>query len=291
MPDPPFGPSIPLLVLAGSYLLLFAAGFVLPLRESTRPLGGRLLTNALMTGLTFAAGGLLVRGTALRVSAWSGAASFGLLHWTALPPAVEFAGGFLLIDLSFYWWHRLNHAVPVLWRFHNAHHVDPDLDVSTGFRFHPVEVAYSTPFRAVQVAVIGVSPLLYVVYEIAFQVATLFHHSNLRLPIRLERMLNLFIVTPRMHGIHHSVVAEETNSNYSVIFRWWDALHRSLRLHIPQSSIEIGVPGYREAGDNGLWDLLAMPFRRQKPYWQRPDGSTPTRREEETLPEPSRLAE
>lgn len=265
------------LVVAGAYVLLLAAGLLFPLRKAKRRLMPRLLTNAAMTGLTFATGALLVRTTALRVSAWSAAAGFGLLHWAVLPLALEFGLGFLLMDLTFYWWHRANHAVPLLWRFHNAHHIDPDLDVTTGFRFHMVEVAYSTPFRALQVSVIGVSPLLYITYELVFQLATLFHHSNMRLPIGVERMVNKIAVTPRMHGIHHSVVREETNSDYSVIFRWWDWLHRSLRLDVPQPQVEIGVPGYQKDEDNRLRNALLMPFREQRPYWRRPGGERPTR--------------
>src|SRR5213075_361670 len=128
-------------------------------------------------------------------------ARIGLLQWLALPQGVELVLGFLLLDLSFYYWHRANHGFPFLWRFHNVHHIDPDLDVSTAFRFHFVEVALSAGFRAVQIIVIGPSLAAYLVYEIVFQIGTLFHHSNLRLPLALERGLNRIVVTPRMHGI------------------------------------------------------------------------------------------
>src|SRR5918999_397651 len=129
---------------------------------------------------------------------------------------------FLLTDLSFYYWHRANHAWPLLWRFHNAHHIDPDLDVSTAMRFHFVEIGYSAAFRALQVIVIGGPAWAFVVYETAFQLNTLFHHSNMRLPIGVERWLNLVLVTPRMHGIHHSKRFDEINSNWSSVFPWWD---------------------------------------------------------------------
>ena len=136
------------------------------------------------------------------------------------------------MDLTFYYWHRLNHTRPLLWRFHNVHHADPDMDVTTSFRFHWGEVLYSTVFRLLQVGLIGVSPLTYLVYEVVFNGATMFHHSNLRLPVAWERRLNRVFVTPRMHGVHHSAVGPETNSNYSVIFSWWDRLNRSLRLNV-----------------------------------------------------------
>ncbi|MDQ3200474.1 MAG: sterol desaturase family protein [Verrucomicrobiota bacterium] len=121
------------------------------------------------------------------------------------------------MDLSFYRWHWLNHRSGFLWRFHNVHHSDADLDVSTGFRFHFGEVAISAVFRVVQVALIGISAPAFAAYELVFQVNTLFQHSNVRLPIRLERMLSKVFVTSRMHGIHHSQVQRETNSNYSVL--------------------------------------------------------------------------
>jgi sterol desaturase/sphingolipid hydroxylase (fatty acid hydroxylase superfamily) len=99
-----------------------------------------------------------------------------------------------------------------------------------------------------------------------------------RLPIRLERLVNLLVVTPRMHGIHHSAVRAETDSNYSVIFRLWDRVHRTLRLGVPQAEIDIGVPAYQEPGDNRLAALLTMPFSSQRPYWKRPDGREPARK-------------
>ena len=122
------------------------------------------------------------------------------------------------MDLTFYYWHRLNHLRPLLWRFHNVHHVDPDMDVTTSFRFHLGEVLYSTLFRLLQVGLMGVSPLTYLLYEFIFNCATMFHHSNVRLPLAWERLLNRVFVTPRMHGVHHSALGPETNSNYSVIF-------------------------------------------------------------------------
>jgi sterol desaturase/sphingolipid hydroxylase (fatty acid hydroxylase superfamily) len=191
-----------------------------------------------------------------------------LLGIVPLSPAVQFGLGFLLMDLSFYYWHVANHRLPFLWRFHNVHHFDPDLDVSTAVRFHFGEVALSAVFRVVQVTVIGPNGWTYVIYELAFQANTLFHHSNVKMPITLERMLNWVLVTPRMHGIHHSQVRDETNSNYSVVFSWWDRLHRSIGLDIPQSAIVIGVPGYSQPADNHFWNVCVVPFQRQRQYWR-----------------------
>ena len=262
--------AIALMLLFG---LLFAWERRAPLRRSTRPLTDRLLINAGVSALAFAAAMLIVRPTALAVLQWASTAPFGLVHVVPMGPAAQFVLSFLLMDLTFYWWHVANHRLPMLWRFHNVHHIDPDLDVSTAFRFHAGEVALSTVFRVVQVSAIGLSSSTFAVYELLFQANTLFHHSNVRLPPRLERLLNLVLVTPRMHGIHHSQVRDHTNSNYSVIFSWWDRLHRTLGLNVPQSEIVIGVPAYSTPADNRFWQLLVMPFRRQRGYWGRPDGT------------------
>jgi sterol desaturase/sphingolipid hydroxylase (fatty acid hydroxylase superfamily) len=276
-------------------ILLFATLFVverfLPLRRMNRPLIGRLLVNVAFSVLAFGVAGLLVRPVALSVLAWASERPFGLIHLTPMSVTVQFLIAFLLMDLTFYWWHVANHRIPYLWRFHNVHHIDPDLDISTAFRFHAGEVALSTAFRIVQVSVIGLSAWMFAVYEIVFQANTLFHHSNVRLPIRVERVLNVLIVTPRMHGIHHSQVRDETNSNYSVVFSWWDRLHWTLGLNIPQAEIEIGIPGYADAADNSFASAFLLPFRPQRDYWRRPDGTSVQRAASVLQEGRSRLAE
>jgi len=265
-------------VVLGVGLALFVLERLFPLRRRTRSLLGRLVLNLAVSAVAFGTALVLVRPAAERAFAWTGAESFGLLHLVALPAPLEIAAAFLLMDLSFYYWHRLNHRVPFLWRFHNVHHFDPDLDVSTAFRFHFGEIALSAGLRVVQVTLIGLSAWAFALYELAFQANTLFHHSNLRLPIRVERALNRLLVTPRMHGIHHSQVEWETHSNYGVVLPWWDRLHRTLGLDVPQDAIVVGVPGYSQPHDNRFWHALAAPFRRQRDYWSRPDG-TPVERE------------
>jgi len=130
----------------------------------------------------------------------------------------------------------------------------------------------SAGFRVAQILLLGVSPVNFAIYELVFQANTLFHHSNVRLPFMAERWLNLILVTPRMHGIHHSEIRRENNSNFSVVFPWWDRLHRTLRLNIPQSQIVIGIPGYAAITDTKVGDALLMPFKRQRDYWRRANG-------------------
>ena len=260
-----------LVAIAVLFLLLFLLERRLALRSSRRPLLGRLVVNASLSMLAFAIAALLVQPAVLETMAWASATPVGLLQLVPMPAAPQFALAFLLLDLTFYWWHVANHRIAFLWRFHNVHHIDPDLDVSTAFRFHAGEIALSTAFRVAQVAVVGPPVWMFAAYEVVFQACTMFHHSNLRLPIRLERLLALVLVTPRMHGIHHSQVRGETNSNYSVVFSWWDRAHRTLGLNIPQSQIRIGIAGYSDPADNRFWNALLLPFRRQRDYWRGPD--------------------
>ncbi len=280
----------PLVVLA-IFAILFLLERLFPLRKNTRALVGRLAVNLAVSALAFLVAALLVRPAALATLHWSHAKTFGVLHLMSLPWPFEFALSFLFMDLAFYYWHIANHRVPFFWRFHNVHHIDPDLDVSTGFRFHFGEVAMSAAFRVVQVSLIGLSVWAFAVYELVFQANTLFHHSNLRLPIRFERLLNKLLVTPRMHGIHHSQVQRENNSNYGVVFPWWDRLHRTLGLNIPQKEIAIGIAGYSQPDDNEVRNALLMPFRKQRDYWRRSDGTVVERTAPVSPQRSSHLAE
>jgi sterol desaturase/sphingolipid hydroxylase (fatty acid hydroxylase superfamily) len=265
------------ITLAGLLALSLIAERFTPLRRLTRPLLPRLFINAVISVLAFAAAAILVQPASFAILQWTSATGSGLVHVVPMPVPFQFVLSFLFMDVTFYWWHVANHRIPLLWRFHNVHHIDPDLDASTAFRFHFGEVALSTGFRVLQIAAIGLPLWMFLTYELVFQANTVFHHSNVRLPIRLERLLNMVLVTPRMHGIHHSQVKDETNSNYSVVFSWWDRVYRTIRLNIPQSEIVIGVPGYSQPSDNRLWTALILPFSHQRDYWQRTDGTVVVR--------------
>lgn len=275
-------PHVTPLVLAALFIMLFSIECIVPLRRPTRRLLGRAVVNLAMTALAIGTAAIAVQPAASATLQLSTQHHVGLLHTLTLPPVVHSCLAFLLLDLSFYYWHLANHRLPLLWRFHNTHHIDPDLDVTTAFRFHFGEVALSTVFRVAQITAIGVSPATFLLYELVFQANTLFHHSNVRLPLGLERWLNKILVTPRMHGIHHSQVYAEANSNYSVVFSWWDRLHRTLHLNVPQSRIVIGIAGYSGAQDNALHRVLALPFTRQRPYWETPSGQAAVRKAEDT---------
>jgi sterol desaturase/sphingolipid hydroxylase (fatty acid hydroxylase superfamily) len=265
------------------FLILLISENIFPLRKRNYKFIPRFFLNLIFTGLVFLAGSLIVRNSALTTSQWIVKQGFGITSRVPFPTWGNILLGVLLLDLTFYYWHRLNHTLSLFWRFHNIHHIDPDLDVTTSFRFHFVEIVYSAPFRVVQVLILGISPLTYLIYEALFTCGTMFHHSNVRLPLTIERLLNRVIVTPRMHGVHHSTVRNETNSNYSVIFSWWDRFHKTLVLNVPQLSIKIGVPAYQETKDNRFWALITTPFMKQREYGRDANGSCPSSNQEITL--------
>jgi len=210
------------------------------------------------------------------IAAWAQHRHVGLLNWLRLPEWIAGLAGFLILDYAYWWWHWVNHMIPFFWRFHNVHHTDLDMDVTTAARFHFGEIFFSIAFLSIVVLVSGVAPLTFIVFFAVFEAAVAFHHSNWRLPIKLERALNLIIVTPRMHGIHHSIVQRETNSNWGTIFCWWDKLHRTLRRDVPQDAITIGVAAYRDEHELTLGKLLVLPFVEQR-VWRLPDGEEPDR--------------
>jgi sterol desaturase/sphingolipid hydroxylase (fatty acid hydroxylase superfamily) len=187
--------------------------------------------------------------------------NLGLLKLFRLPVWADLLLSVLLLDYTLYVWHYLTHKVPFLWRFHRPHHVDRDLDASTALRFHFGELMLSVPWRAAQVRLIGVSPFGLALWQTLTLMEILFHHSNLRLPLALERRLCRFIVTPRMHGIHHSVVQGETDSNWGTICSWPDYLHGTVRLNVLQDSVDIGVIGYQDPEQLTFGKVMAMPFQ------------------------------
>jgi sterol desaturase/sphingolipid hydroxylase (fatty acid hydroxylase superfamily) len=282
---------IGIFIAAGAALVLLCLERLFPLRKRERDTLSRLTVNIAVSVTTFSVAFLLIQPTTSFFLTWTANIRFGLIPWLRLTGLWEVLAGFILLDLSFYYWHVANHKITFLWRFHNVHHIDPELDVSTAFRFHPGEVALSTLFRAIQVVLIGPSASTFVMYEIIFQIGTFFHHSNLWLPLPLERALNLVFVSPRMHGIHHSNFRNETDSNYSVIFSVWDRMHRTIGLGISQDEIDIGVPGYTRKKDNRLKQVMIFPFIKQREYWKDESGHRRLSRGKETQRRAQWLAE
>jgi sterol desaturase/sphingolipid hydroxylase (fatty acid hydroxylase superfamily) len=236
-----------------------------PLRRSVESKLTRDARNLAVAGVAAVALQLTERPVVARLTALVERRRIGLLKQAALPRALEVALAVLLLDYTLYAWHVLTHRAPALWRFHLVHHADLDLDASTALRFHFGELIVSVAWRAAQVLLIGISPQSFSVWQSLLFVSILFHHSNVRLPIEVERWLNLLVVTPRMHGIHHSTVRGERDANWSSGLTLWDRLHGTLRLNVPQGEIEIGVPAYREPEELGLFEILKLPFGTEPP--------------------------
>lgn len=179
----------------------------------------------------------------------------------SLPRPLRLLGGVAAMDYGFYWWHVATHKRPLLWRFHRVHHVDPDMDASTAVRFHFLDMVVSLPWRLVQVRLAGVSPKALRYWRHFFTASILFHHSNLRLPGRWDERLSRMLTTPRMHGIHHSRVAAERDSNWSSGLSIWDHLHGTFRDDVRQQEIEIGLDDAEAENDVSLLPALEAPFR------------------------------
>lgn len=245
----------------GAFVALLLLERRRPLRRTRENPNRRLVRNAALSALTGAAIQLVFLPAMTATARAVGRRRIGLLQQIPLPETARTALAVILLDYTYYWWHRSLHQIPLLWRFHIVHHADRDMDVSTAIRFHFGEWLLSTPFRLVQTLVVGASERGVAAFEISMVLAIFFHHSNLRLPFAAERRLARWIVTPRLHGIHHSVIQQENSSNFSTLSNLWDRLHGTLRPDVPQQRIEIGLPRYQNEQDVTLGKMLALPFR------------------------------
>jgi sterol desaturase/sphingolipid hydroxylase (fatty acid hydroxylase superfamily) len=268
-------------VIVGAFVLFLVSESFSPLRRQREWKLRRVGRNLAMAGIGLATIELLQIPILLPVSKWVMTERIGLIHWLRLAGLPATIAAILLLDYTLWFWHRANHRVPFFWRFHSVHHVDLDMDASTALRFHFGELGFSVGVRAVQIIAIGASPLSVAVYQLLLFAAILFHHSNTRLPVALERVLVLLIVTPRMHGIHHSDYRNETDSNWANLLSVWDYLHGTIRLDVPQQDIEIGVAAYQDPSQVTIGKILAFPFRQRRDDWIRTDGRPAVRPEAE----------
>ncbi len=188
---------------------------------------------------------------------------WGLFNLTDWPVWLEFALVWLLLDFALYLQHVLSHALPVFWRLHRVHHSDLDFDLTTGVRFHPLEILVSMLYKMAIVAALGAPPWAVLVFEVILNAASVFNHGNVHIPEKIDRWLRLFIVTPDMHRVHHSSVVNETNSNFGFSISLWDRLCGTYRAQpaLGQLGFEIGLKEYRAR--LGLFDLLLLPLRRK----------------------------
>jgi sterol desaturase/sphingolipid hydroxylase (fatty acid hydroxylase superfamily) len=217
-----------------------------------------VVLNTVMARLLFM-GGVVATAIMAQERGW------GLFNVVEGPAWIEALSAIIALDFIIYWQHQLFHYVPILWRFHMMHHSDLDLDVTSGVRFHPVEIVISTAIKAASVMALGVPPLAVVTFEIILNATSLFNHSNVRIPEMLDRALRWIVVTPDMHRIHHSAVVRETNSNYGFNVPWWDRLFRTYCAEpaLGQTGMKVGLEHLGQPVCLNLFMMLRFPFMAQ----------------------------
>jgi sterol desaturase/sphingolipid hydroxylase (fatty acid hydroxylase superfamily) len=205
---------------------------------------------------------VLAPGAAIAVAMTAAGSGWGLLNALALPGWAAIAAGIALLDLAIYFQHVMFHAVPALWRLHRVHHADLDFDVTTGARFHPIEILISTAIKCAVIAALGAPVISVFVFEIVLNATAMFNHANASLPQRPERWLRWLVVTPDMHRVHHSVRYEESSSNFGFNLPWWDRLFGTYRARprLGHDAMTIGVDAFRSPQDLRLDRLLVQPL-------------------------------
>jgi sterol desaturase/sphingolipid hydroxylase (fatty acid hydroxylase superfamily) len=258
-------------VLVGLTLLEWLA----PRKQRVVPRVGRWLSHFGLVTINTVAARLLIPLSAVEAADWAATHRWGLLNHVQWPVWTEFAVALVLLDLAIYGQHVLFHHVPWFWRLHQVHHADLDLDVTSGIRFHTLEILLSALFKLGLVVGLGPTGVAVMVFEIVLNAGSLWSHSNVRVPLGLDRWLRCVLVTPDMHRVHHSVLVDETNSNYGFHLPWWDYLFGTYTAQ-PQAGHEemvIGLKTLREERQvTRLIGLLAIPFQREA---DATDQSTP----------------
>lgn len=187
---------------------------------------------------------------------------WGLLNMLGAPTGLTVVAALLTLDLAIYIQHAMFHAIPALWRLHRMHHADLDFDVTTGLRFHPLEILLSMVIKLAVIAALGPPAIAVLVFEVLLNATSMFNHGNVRLPPAVDRVLRWIVVTPDMHRVHHSIRPAETNSNFGFNFPWWDRMLGTYRAapHDGHTRMTIGIQHFRTARDLGLDRMLIQPF-------------------------------
>ena len=254
--------AIRLLFFLGIFSAVGIAEIIYPRRSLTTSKSWRwfanvgiIFLNTFFIRLLFSAGAV---GVALFVSEHN----WGIFNSLAIPNWLAVILTVIILDFVIYLQHVMFHAVPTLWRLHMMHHADMDIDVTTGTRFHPIEMILSMLIKASAIIVLGAPALGVIIFEIILNGTAMFNHGNVKLPIDLDAVLRLFVVTPDMHRVHHSVFPVETNSNFGFSLPWWDRLMGTYRAQPMKghSGMTIGLNQFRNPGNLGLINLLKMPF-------------------------------
>lgn len=265
MPDgvPAYEPLIRLSAFAGVFALVAVWELLAPRRRQGVGRARRWPGNLGLVVVDTLAVRLIFPMAAVGVALVAEARGWGLLHQTGLPAWLEVPAAVVALDLATYGQHVAFHAVPWLWRLHRVHHADPEFDVTTGVRFHPVEVVLSIAVKAAVVVALGAPALAVLVFEVLLNATSMFNHGNVRLPARWEPWLRRLVVTPDMHRVHHSILRRETDSNYGFALPWWDRLFGTYRA-APEAGHEgmtLGIGAFRDPAELRLDRLLLQPLR------------------------------
>lgn len=233
---------------------------ILPHRRWKVSRNKRLLFHGLLAAGNSALLRVVAHAPLIALAAWVRTKGWGLLPWLGLQGAAELGVAWVLLDLLDYWWHRANHQVGLLWRFHKVHHVDTHLDVTTALRFHPGELLLSAVVKASWILLLGPSALAFALFEASVTLASQFHHTNIDLPDPLERLARCLVVTPRFHTSHHTVTPRTREANFSTILIAWDHLFGTYRDPEGEDLETLGLPGGRDV-DLKLLPVLGGPLR------------------------------
>ena len=252
--------QMPMLIAVAGTLILLTLEKTWPAAQGRARVtrhAGRNLSLGLLNGIVLA---LLAAPLLIVAAGWAEERNFGLLRLASFPSAVATILGLMLFDGWMYLWHRANHEIGFLWRFHRVHHNDPEMDVTTAMRFHLGEMVISTLLRLMVIPLLGLTIGQLLLYETLLFPVILFHHSNVRFPERLDRRLRALIVTPAIHRIHHSEVRAETDSNYSSVFSFWDRIAGTFRLRPDGRPVDFGLAEYSDDYWQRLRGMMLLPF-------------------------------
>jgi sterol desaturase/sphingolipid hydroxylase (fatty acid hydroxylase superfamily) len=251
-----------LIAFLSAFAILTTAELFAPRRPLTTSKSRRWFANLAIVALNPLSVALVYSVLPVGVALFASEQSWGLLNLLALPYWVEVLIGVLVLDLVVYAQHVLHHSIPVLWRLHMMNHADLDIDMTTGLRFHPIEIIVSMAIKLSAVAALGAPPLAVLIFEVALNATSMFNHSNIRLPGKIDRVLRLIVVTPDMHRVHHSVIIRETNSNYGFNLPWWDRLLGTYKAQPAKGHTDmvIGLSQFRDPQKLSLPHLLVLPF-------------------------------
>jgi len=252
-----------LTAFAGVFVVMATWEFIGPRREQTVGRGWRwpnnlgvVVVDALLVRIIFPT-------TAVALALFAEARGLGFFNMVAPPTWFSLVASVILLDLAIYFQHVLFHAVPVLWRLHRMHHADLEIDVTTGVRFHPIEILLSMVIKLTVVVAVGAPAVAVLIFEVTLNATSMFNHSNVRMRDGFDRVLRWFVVTPDMHRIHHSILSCETNSNFGFNLPWWDRLFGTYRAQpaADHEDMTIGIEQFRDPRELGLDRMLLQPFR------------------------------